>query len=55
MDKDKVTRVDDEIVIDSEDVERARRLAEKRHGDDRRAETTIRLSSDETLTVPPSE
>ncbi|MBD5214209.1 MAG: hypothetical protein HDS75_05250 [Bacteroidales bacterium] len=53
MDKQKVTRVDDEIVVDSEDVERAQRLAEKRHGADPEVETTIRISSDETLTVPP--
>ena len=51
MDKAKVTRVDDEIIIDSEDVERAQRLAGKRHGHE--TETTIRISSDETLTLPP--
>lgn len=49
----KIERLNDEIVIDGKDVERAQRLAEKRHGDEGLTEDTIRINSDETLTIAP--
>ena len=53
MEKKHIQHVDDEVVIDSQDVERAQELSMKRHGSDPRAEETIRVSTDETLTVHP--
>lgn len=51
----KVTRVSDEIVIDSADVERAAELALRRHGADPREESAERLDADETIIIPPEE
>ena len=53
MEKKHIQHVDDEVVIDSQDVERAQELSMRRHGIDSRAEETVRVSSDETLTVHP--
>ncbi len=52
--EEKVTTTIDEIVVDSRDVELARKIAMKRHHGDKRLEQTVRISPDETLTTNPN-